>query len=107
MGGFNFHPFFKWQAKSLETGGFLWWLSVYHESSGATFGCEFFLCFSPCIYGISVACFVPRFLSAAIPAFLQTSFRRYSSDDVWQHFAGVNFCHGFCAQSNGEMLSVL
>ena len=37
MGGFNFHPFFKWQAKSLETGGFLWWLSVYHESSGATF----------------------------------------------------------------------
>ena len=54
-----------------------------------------FLCFSPCIYGINIACFVPRFLSAAIPAFLQTSFRRYFSDNVWQHFAGVNFCHGF------------
>ena len=54
-----------------------------------------FLCFSPCICGINIACFVPRFLSAAIPAFLQTSFQRYFSDNVWQHFAGVSFCHGF------------
>ena len=53
------------------------------QSSGASFS----YVFSPRTYGINVACFVPRFLSVAIPAFCklrsEDTFHTMSGNILW------------------------